>query len=78
MPTDSATLLRETTCYGCYGLSEVQLLELGLLRQIALTHNPAADVSAQGLITAAQCFACFSYADIFGMLKLSLLNIIAT
>lgn len=53
-------------------------MKLALLRQIALTHNPAADVSAQALIAAAQCFACFSYADIGAMLELALLQIIAT
>jgi hypothetical protein len=76
--TDAQTLLTEGRCYSCFGLSEAQTMKLALLRQIALTHNPAADVSAQGLILAAQCFSCFSYADIGMTLELALLNIIAT
>lgn len=78
MATDAQTLLTEGKCYSCYGLSQAQTMKLALLRQIALTHNPAADVSAQALIAAAQCFACFSYADIGAMLELALLQIIAT
>jgi len=35
MATSADTLLAETKCYACYGASLPQLLELGLLNQIA-------------------------------------------
>ncbi len=71
-----ATLIAETTCYACYGLSMYEIFKIGLLRRQALALNASADVTPAGLITAAKCYACYG-ATIGEMFELSLLTIIA-
>jgi hypothetical protein len=70
------TLMEEGKCYACFGpLSTYEILKLSLLRRIALTVNPSADVSAQGLLNTTNCYACLSMST-FDLLKLALMNII--
>lgn len=70
---DSNTLLGETQCYACLGMSVAQLLSLGLLRRALLAESPTADVSTQGLITYANCYACIGM-SMFDILELALLD----
>ena len=70
---DTNTLLEETKCYACLGMSVAELLELGLLRRTLIAANPAADTSMQGLMTYATCYACYGASN-FQLLKLALLD----
>jgi hypothetical protein len=76
--TDSQSLLTQAQPYIGYGLSIFQGLKVALLVQIALAHNASANVTPAGLITAGQCFACFSNTDVGKIMELQLLVIIAT
>jgi hypothetical protein len=78
MPTDAQTLVTQARCYLCDGVTLFQAMKLSLLAQIAVGHNPSADVSAQALITAASCYSCASYSSLGDMMELALLQIIAT
>jgi len=70
------TLMDEGKCYACYGpLSSYEILKLSLLRRIALTVSPTADVSPQGLLNTTDCYACLSLST-FQLFKLALWNII--
>jgi hypothetical protein len=71
--TDANTLLEQTKCYACYGLTLEQMLQLGLIRNALLNANPNAIVSAQGLITYATCYACYGL-SLFDQFKLALLD----
>ena len=68
-------LLEATNCYGCYGLSITERLELGLLRQWLLSINPAADTTGATLLTSVSCVVCFG-ASIFELLQIALLSAI--
>ena len=71
------TLMDEGKCYNCYGeLTAAQILEIALLRRVALGLSPTAAVSPQELLTATQCYACLG-ASIYELFKLGLLNIIS-
>jgi hypothetical protein len=59
-------------------LSMYEIYKITLLSQIALAANPAADVSVQGLMTAARCYECSSYATPGQLMELALLAIIAS
>ena len=70
------TLFEETKCYACTGqIDQTQLLKLGLLRRIALSVNPAADVTYQALIDSSECYLCVGV-SLYDSLELGLLNII--
>jgi hypothetical protein len=70
------TLLDEVKCYACTGeIGMSQLLKLALLRRIALTNNPAADVTYQALIDSSECYLCLGI-SVYDALELGLLNII--
>ena len=71
-----AALLDATNCYGCYGLSVAERLELGLLRQWLLSINPAADTSGATLLASVSCVCCFG-AGLYDLLEIALLNAIA-
>ena len=70
MATDAQTLLEEAKCYQCNALDgySLQLIRIGLWREILLAQNPSADVSPEGLLAASKCYACYG-ADPF-MLRL--------
>ena len=70
-------LLEATKCYGCYGLSITQRLELGLLRQWLLSINPTADTTAATLLASVNCVVCFGV-TMFDLLEIALLSAIAT
>jgi hypothetical protein len=72
---DTTALLDATKCYGCFGLSVAELLELGLLRKWLLSINAAADTSAATLLTSVNCVVCFG-ASLFELLKIALLSAI--
>lgn len=69
-------LLEATKCYGCFGLSVAELLELGLLRQWLLSINAAADTSVATLLDSVKCVACFGV-SLYDLLEIALLSAIA-
>lgn len=69
------SLLDATNCYGCYGLSVAERLELGLLRQWLLSINSSADTSGATLLASVSCVVCFG-ASIFELLQIALLSAI--
>jgi hypothetical protein len=76
MATDPQTLIDASKCYECYGASNynLELIELGLLRQILLASNPVADTTPQTLLAAAKCYACYATSNYsLGLLRLALL-----
>lgn len=57
--TPFQTLLDEAEIYASFGaIGTAGLLRLALMARAVLAVNPAADVSAQGLMTYGQCYAC--------------------
>ncbi len=70
------TLLDETKCYACLGMSLTRLLKVALMRRALLAAVPTADVSMQGLISYAKCYACYGATDA-DLLELALLDQIA-
>lgn len=77
MATDAQSLLSAANCYLCYGGGKgtLDLIKLGLLRQILLANNSMADTSPQALLAAANCYAC--YAPSPGLMKLLELGLLA-
>lgn len=61
MATDAFSLLSGARCDVCYAPNQysAELIKIGLLRQIALSLDPAADVSPQTLMAAGSCYLCF-------------------
>lgn len=57
--TDPATLISGVKCYACY-LNNAWLLNLALLRNIALGLDPTLDVSASALSSAIECSNCYA------------------
>lgn len=78
MATDAQSLITQAAPYMGMGVSIAMGIKLSLLAQIALAHNPAANVTPAALLTSAKCFNCFSNADLGMMMELALLAIIAT
>lgn len=78
MATDPQSLMTQGHCFACYGASKFQIMKLALLQQIALAHNPLADVTPQGLLSAGKCLECFGMVSIPKLMELVLLQIIAT
>jgi hypothetical protein len=78
MATDAQSLLTQASPYIGFGTSIYQGLKIALLVQIALAHNPAANVTPQALITAGRCNACFANLDVGRIMELQLLTIIAS
>ena len=74
MATDAKSLLSSAACFNNFS-AQTWLLRLGLLRQIVLNASPSADVSPQGLLTAAQCYNCYG-PGVWPLLKLGLLMLI--
>lgn len=76
MATDTNSLLAEATCYDCGGgFGQLQLLKLGLLRQILLATDPMADTSVNGLLAAANCYnSCAGSPGLMQLLELALLR----
>lgn len=67
-------LFSEAVCYACYGpITESQMLTLALERRWLLSLDAAADVSPQGLITYATCYACYT-GSMFELFELALLD----
>lgn len=77
MALDPQTLVAEGRCYQCRGISLYMTIKLALLRRIAITTNPAADVSPAGLEARAVCYDCISSPSIGQVYELALLDIIA-
>ncbi len=73
---DTNTLMAETKCYACLGMTMTQLLKLGLLRRQLLAAVPTADTSMQALMSYAKCYACYG-ASAYDMLELAMLDQIA-
>ena len=78
MATDTQSLMSAGHCYVCYGASTFEILKLSLLAQISVTHNPANDVTPQGLLAQGECLECYGMASIPKLMELVLLNQIAT
>lgn len=74
---DPQVLLKLASCYQCNSGNpyELTLIELALLRQIALAQNPMADTSPQTLLNDARCYKCFG-ANVYmlTLMKLALLQ----
>lgn len=68
---DAQTLIASANCYNCFG--NFELIKLGLLRQIALSLNPMADVTAQTLIASGNCYNCYGN---LALIELALLALI--
>lgn len=49
-------LLDQARCFGVLNQHQMNLVTLGLLRQILLDNNPMANVDVQALLDAAKCF----------------------
>jgi hypothetical protein len=75
MATDANSLLAEAACYGCTGQGLLQLLKLGLLRQLLLASDPMADTTPNTLLASAACYGCVSDKD-RQLLELGLLKAI--
>lgn len=60
MATDAQTLLAAASCYRCFGgnSESLQLMKLGLLRQILLGINANAMTDPQTLLEQATCYRC--------------------
>lgn len=78
MATDSQSLLTAGHCYVCYGASTFEALKLALLAQISKTHNPANNVTPQGLMSQGQCLECYGMVSIPKLMELALLEQIST
>lgn len=71
------TLMDEAKCYACFGpVTDGEMLEIALLRRWLLSIKPAADASAQSLLTYTQCYACLgmSYGQLFILGLLGMIN----
>ena len=80
MATDAFSLLAAGRCDVCYAPNQYseELIKIALLRQIALSLNPSADVSPQTLLSEASCYICFgSSVYALSALQLVLLKIIS-
>ena len=80
MATDAFSLLAGARCDICYAPNQYseELIRVALLRQIALSLNPAADVSPQTLLSEAACYLCFTSSVYqLSVLQLVLLKIIS-
>lgn len=60
---------------GCYGLSQSQMLKIGLLKGILAKLNPAIPTDNPSLLQYGKCFQCFGM-SIFQVLEMSLLDLI--
>jgi len=61
------TLMDEAKCYACFGpVTDAEMIEIALLRRWLLSIQPAAETSAQALLTYTQCYACLGMS--FGQL----------
>lgn len=77
MATDAQTLLEETTCYQCNAANgySLEMIKLGLLRQLLLANNPNAMTDAKSLLQAASCYQCYAANSyMLKMLELGLLQ----
>jgi len=65
-------LLNEAACYGCYGLSQAEMITLAIERRWLLALDPAADTTAVGILSNSEGLAGYglSLFDLFevGML----------
>jgi len=74
---DPNVLLEEVKCYACTdGVSTSQLLKLALLRRQLVALDPDADVTLDGLVEYAKCYACLGMST-YDILELALLDQIA-
>jgi hypothetical protein len=78
MATDAQSLLTQSKCFSCYGISLFQAMKLALLAQISVAHNPSNNTDPAFLITQANCFDCFSASDVGQLMELVLLQQIAS
>lgn len=76
--TDPQSLMTQGHCFACYGASNYEIMKLALLQDIALAHNPAADVTPQGLLAAGKCLECFGMVSQPKLMELALYQIIAS
>jgi hypothetical protein len=69
------TLISEGRCYECFvaDLSLAKGIKLALLARTLIALVPTADVTPQGLLTYAQCYACYGMSQ-FEMIELALLD----
>lgn len=77
---DPQTLLTAANCYSCFGSDRglMELLKLGLLKQILIAQNPMAATDPQSLLSQANCYSCFANSPgIATLLELALLAQIA-
>src|SRR5678815_1451157 len=76
MSTHAKPLLEDANCYECFGDSglTLQLMKLGLLRQLAIEGTPGFDASPQALLDLAKCYICYATNPyMLHLLKLALL-----
>lgn len=58
MADDADTLLESAKCYACAEGKQLQLLILGLLKEILLASDPSAMTDSDTLLESAKCYAC--------------------
>ena len=58
MATDTTTLLADAKCYSCQTPGTLQLLTLGLLKQLVEALDSMADTSVNGVLADAKCYSC--------------------
>ena len=68
---DPQELFNEAKCYLCEGVSVPQALRLELIARAVVAADPAADVTALGLLDYAKCYECYG-ASISQLLELAL------
>lgn len=76
MPTDAQSLLAASACYECQAPGELQLLKLGLLKQLVEATNAMADTSASALLAATRCYQCHP-PGFWPLFELALLQMLA-
>lgn len=78
MATDAQTLLTQSKCYLCYGMSIFQAMKLALLAQISVAHNAANNTDPAYLLSQGSCYNCFSNPTTGQIMELVLLQQIAS
>ena len=76
--TDPQSLLAAAKCFDCFGQgSQLELMKLALLAQIAKTQNPMTATDPKSLLAQANCFSCYASSPfMLSLMELALLNLI--
>jgi hypothetical protein len=67
-------LFTEGKCYECFGeLTQPQILKITILARQLVALSPSADVTPQGLLTYATCYACYT-GSYYDLMEIALLD----